>query len=67
MLSEKNAALVMLVCIVFDNNLPLQIQHTLNARKKPLSDADRAFKVAGAEGWNKLSLDLKKSPSVESF
>ena len=28
---------------------------------------DRSFKVAGAEEWNKLALDLKKSPSVETF
>ena len=28
---------------------------------------DRSFKVAGTEEWNKLPLDLKKSPSVETF
>ena len=28
---------------------------------------DRSFKVAGAEEWNKLPLDLKKSLSVETF
>ena len=29
---------------------------------------DRSFKVAkNAEEWNKLPLDLKKSPSVETF
>ena len=34
---------------------------------KKKSYGDRAFSVAGPDEWNKLPLDLKLSPSLETF
>ena len=58
------------LCIPYKKNFNSRNNHLdkLDPPKtRMVSYGDRSFSVAGAEEWNKLPLELKQSPSVETF